>query len=76
MCPFGVIKMRRDGKAVVKCDLCQSRQEEGKQPACVEACPTGALTFIEVEEVEKQRRSNFLVSWIKGERKAEEVKKE
>lgn len=76
VCPFGVIKIRRDGKAVVKCDLCQRRQEEGKQPACVEACPTGALTFIEVEEIGKQRRSDFLVNWIKGERKAEEVKKE
>jgi len=75
VCPFGVIKMRRDGKAVVKCDLCWERQKKGMQPACVEACPTGALAFVEVEEMEKQRRGDFLVNWIKSEKRAREVEK-
>jgi len=30
---------------VRKCTMCHSRQQEGKLPGCVEACPTGALIF-------------------------------
>ena len=31
---------------VMKCNLCAERTlKEGKQPACVEICPTGVLTF-------------------------------
>ncbi|HDN84559.1 MAG TPA: 4Fe-4S dicluster domain-containing protein [Candidatus Aerophobetes bacterium] len=75
VCPFGVIKLRRDGKAVVKCDLCQERRERGKQPACVEACPTGALEFIEIEKITKQKRKEFLVSLVKSEKEAERVRK-
>jgi anaerobic carbon-monoxide dehydrogenase iron sulfur subunit len=33
--------------ARVKCDLCETREI----PACVEACPTQALVFTEVEEI-------------------------
>jgi len=55
-CPFGVIDMVRDGKAVVKCDLCIERTEAGQAPACVEDCPTGALAFQEMNDVLKERR--------------------
>ena len=43
VCPFGGI--RRDGEKVqmAKCDLCGDRDI----PACVEACPNGALVFEE-----------------------------
>jgi len=50
VCPFGVISLRRDGRAVVKCDQCIERTEDGKAPACVAACPTGALVFTTPEE--------------------------
>ena len=32
-------------KKIVKCSLCAHRLGDGKQPACVEVCPTGALQF-------------------------------
>jgi len=56
ICPFGVIQMSRDGKAAVKCDLCAERTAAGRDPACVAACPTGALRFVELDEELKRRR--------------------
>lgn len=51
-CPFGAVG-RGAGKAV-KCDR-ECLDEEGV-PACVRACPTGALVFQTVEEFEAERR--------------------
>jgi Fe-S-cluster-containing dehydrogenase component len=56
VCPFGVIDISRDGKAVVKCDLCIERTEAGQEPACVVSCPTGALQFCELTELLIERR--------------------
>ena len=50
VCPFGVISLSTRGKAIVKCDLCVERLAQGQEPACVEACPTGALKFGTLEE--------------------------
>ena len=50
VCPFGVISLGTKGKAIVKCDLCVERLAQGQEPACVEACPTGALTFGSIDE--------------------------
>ena len=61
VCPFGVIGMDREGKTVVKCDMCIERLEKGQVPSCVEACPTNALQFKSVEEVSKDRKKDFLV---------------
>ena len=60
VCPFGVIDLSRDGKAMIKCDLCIERTEAGQEPACVAACPTGALKFEEVTEYLRQRRRETL----------------
>ncbi len=46
-CPFDMPKFEYD-KAfgrIVKCDMCYGRIIKGKVPACVEACPSEALTF-------------------------------
>ncbi len=34
-----------------KCDLCYHRTKEGKPPACVEACPKGAMVFGPRDEI-------------------------
>ena len=60
VCPFGVIDLSRDGKAVVKCDLCIERTEAGEEPACVAACPTGSLRFVELDEMLAQRRRTIV----------------
>lgn len=47
-CPFGVPKYEWASPLprVQKCQMCfQKRLAEGRQPACTEACPTGATVF-------------------------------
>ena len=44
-CPFNVPRLSdTDGKAY-KCTLCSDRVAVGMEPACIKACPTGALVF-------------------------------
>jgi Fe-S-cluster-containing hydrogenase component 2 len=48
VCPFGAIRLAtvavygREKRAAIKCDLCIDRPEG---PACVQACPTKALSL-------------------------------
>jgi len=56
VCPFGAISMGTERGVSVKCDFCKSRLKEGKEPACVEACPTNAMTFGEAEDISKEKR--------------------
>ncbi len=46
-CPYDAIRMTEDGSKAYKCDLCIDRINEGYEPACAEACPTGALVWVE-----------------------------
>lgn len=55
MCPFGMIARAAapDGKMMaLKCDLCPDRSI----PACVEACPTGAIVYSTGDEFAHQSR--------------------
>ncbi|HET8542472.1 MAG TPA: 4Fe-4S dicluster domain-containing protein [Anaeromyxobacter sp.] len=46
-CPFDIPKYEYDSNVprVRKCQFCAERQAAGLRPACVEVCPSGALTF-------------------------------
>ena len=52
-CPYGIPRYQWDAAAplVRKCNLCYPRIQEGKEPACVEACPEDALLFGERDEL-------------------------
>ena len=58
-CPFGVIQSDAEGKKVIKCDLCPERLARGKDPACVTACPTGALRFEEPETAGRDKQNKY-----------------
>lgn len=55
-CPFTVPRLdAADGKAY-KCTLCADRVGAGLEPACVKACPTGALMFGTKDEMSNHAR--------------------
>jgi anaerobic carbon-monoxide dehydrogenase iron sulfur subunit len=55
-CPYGVIYPSPERKIAIKCDRCLYMEK----PVCVDVCPTGALTLVEVEEIEGMLREKRL----------------
>ena len=55
-CPYDVPVFHEERKIVTKCHMCYDRLEAGQTPACVQACPEGA---IEIEVVNKSE-------WLSG----------
>ena len=43
-CPYSVPVFQPDRRIVTKCDMCAPRLDAGMAPACVDACPTHAIT--------------------------------
>lgn len=65
-CTFGVPQFDQvDGK-LVKCDGCYVRLENGLQPACVRACPFGALTCVDEAEFERLEKAKALSAMLKA----------
>ena len=58
-CPNGVPGFGEDGK-MVKCDGCYVRLHHGLKPACVKACPTGALKLVDLDAPEEIAPENSL----------------
>ncbi|MDR2632173.1 MAG: 4Fe-4S binding protein [Treponema sp.] len=64
-CPFGLCESLKTAhpsgdafQGISKCDLCANRSAG---PACVEACPTGSLSFASPEDFSKAKRRSYLV---------------
>lgn len=54
-CPYRVIYWNADEQIPQKCTMCAHRLDEGeKMPRCVEACPTGALVFGDLDDPESE----------------------
>lgn len=50
MCPYDAPKFNKALGIVRKCDMCSSRLQVGESPACVAACPNGAIVIRNVEK--------------------------
>jgi len=59
-CPYDAPKFDKVTGTIGKCNLCYSGLMEGRQPACSSACPTGALSFNELSDIE----NNAAYSWF------------
>ncbi len=70
-CPFGVPKYMSGIDQMMKCDMCYDRSSVGKKPMCATVCPSGALTYTSMEEIQRTRQGIPVNSWKFG---AEEVK--
>jgi formate dehydrogenase iron-sulfur subunit len=56
-CPYDVPKYSKKLGIVRKCDMCHSRLTVGEAPACVQACPTSAISIVKVQKQEIHERS-------------------
>jgi len=50
-CPFDVPRISAKDNKAYKCSLCSDRVSVGLEPACVKACPTGAIHFGSKEDM-------------------------
>lgn len=53
-CPYGVRYINPQKKIAEKCYWCHHRVDAGLQPACVQACPTGAMLFGDLKNPESE----------------------
>jgi Fe-S-cluster-containing dehydrogenase component len=60
-CPFGGPRVSRDTGRVVKCDLC------GGDMQCVSNCPTGAIQFMDVNELVLEKMKASAMGLVKEE---------
>ena len=60
-CPFHIPCYEWDKNIpyMVKCDMCFERINKGKIPACVDACPNGALKFGDRDKLLKEARAKL-----------------
>ena len=53
-CPYHVIFWNEEKQLPQKCTLCVHRLEQGKIPRCVQACPSGALIFGDLDDPQSE----------------------
>jgi len=53
-CPYGVRYINPKTKIAEKCYWCHHRVDAGLEPACVEACPTDAILFGDLNDPESE----------------------
>lgn len=59
-CPYGAPRYAAGERKTSKCSLCADRRTQGRRPACVDACLTGALKVIDLSEFADPAASNVV----------------
>jgi formate dehydrogenase iron-sulfur subunit len=52
-CPFNIPRISKRDQKAYKCTLCSDRVAVGLEPACIKACPTGALVWGTKEDMQQ-----------------------
>jgi len=65
-CPFGVPKYYAEIDQMMKCDMCYDRTSTGKRPMCATVCPSQALAFTTLEDMERTRQGVPVNKWHFG----------
>jgi formate dehydrogenase iron-sulfur subunit len=58
-CPFDIPRYDENTGGMNKCTMCNDRVHAGMKPACVQACPTGTMSFGDRKEILKQARARL-----------------
>jgi carbon-monoxide dehydrogenase iron sulfur subunit len=72
VCPFDAISFKITHRSLYhrdvayKCDLCNERIKGGKNPACVDACHSGALVYAEHDATRKKQAVKSLRTYLLG----------
>ena len=56
-CPYSAPQFNAETGVMTKCDLCQDYLAEGKDPACVAACPSRVLKYGPIDELRAEHGS-------------------
>jgi Fe-S-cluster-containing dehydrogenase component len=66
-CPFGVPRYYAEIDQMMKCDMCYDRTSVGKRPMCATVCPSQALAFTTLDEIQRTRQGVAINEWRFGE---------
>lgn len=58
-CPFDIPRISKKDHKTYKCTLCSDRVSIGLEPACVKACPTGAIVFGAEEDMNQHAQDRI-----------------
>jgi len=53
-CPYDALTLDKETGVMTKCTMCYDYLEEGKEPACVAACPMRVLEIGDLDELERK----------------------
>ena len=58
-CPYGAPRYNAEEKHAEKCSMCRERIDAGLLPACVQACPVGALELVDLNTLNEPNAVQF-----------------